>query len=138
VPVGRWVAIDFGAARCGVAITDPEHKMGFPHETVETPHLLAFLKTFHQTHIIERLIVGEPKQRSGDFSSIEPQIRTWINQFKNLFPDICIIRIDERYTSKIAAQTLALSGLKQKKHKHKLDQIAAALLLQTYLDSNPS
>jgi putative holliday junction resolvase len=135
--VGRWVAIDFGAARCGIAVTDVEHKMGFPLETIETKNLLNYISAYHLKESIERLIIGEPKQKDGNHSTIEPQILNWIAKFQNLFPDIRIIRVDERYTSKLAAHTLAISGLKQKKHKEKLDQIAAAILLQTYLDSSP-
>ena len=85
---------------------------------------------------IEKFVVGQPKQKDGNFSEVEKDILIFINQIKKIFPTTTIVRQDERFTSKIAFQAMIDGGLKKKQRKEKgmIDQVSATLILQSYLD----
>ena len=133
--MSRIIAIDFGTKRTGVAITDPLQIIASGLKTVATADLLDFLKELISSEKIETIVIGEPKQKDGTHSDVEREIKKFINSFSKLFSKIKIERIDERYTSKIAFQTMIDSGLKKKQRRNKalIDEISATILLQDYL-----
>ena len=94
----------------------------------------------HNIHntAVEKFIVGQPKQKDGSFSTVEKDILVFIRALENNFQSIPVIRQDERFTSKIAANSLIQSGAKKKTRQNKalVDQISATLILQSYLESN--
>ena len=104
-------------------------------KTVATADLLDFLKELISSEKIETIVIGEPKQKDGTHSDVEREIKKFINSFSKLFSKIKIERIDERYTSKMAFQTMIDSGLKKKQRRNKalIDEISATILLQDYL-----
>jgi len=133
--MGRIVAIDFGTKRTGVAVTDELQIIASGLTTVETPKLIDFLIEYIGSESVELLVIGEPKQRDGSHSQVEEPIQEFIEQLGKKLPDLKIERIDERFTSKIAFQTMIDSGLKkqQRRNKAMIDEISATIILQDYL-----
>ncbi len=135
--MGRILAIDYGGKRTGVAVTDELQIIASGLTTVDTKELLQFLKNYTRTEKVELILIGEPKQMDYSASETEDLIRPFIVKLKKQFPEIPIQRVDERFTSKIAFQTMIDSGLKKQQRKNKalIDEISATLILQSYLYS---
>jgi len=135
--MGRIVAIDFGTKRTGVAVTDELQIIASGLRTVETPKLIDFLKEYVNSESVELLVIGEPKQKDGSHSQVEVSIQQFIEELGKMMPDLKIERVDERFTSKMAFQTMIDSGLKKQKRRNKalIDEISATIILQDYLYS---
>ena len=134
--MARILALDFGKVRTGVAVTDELQMIASGLTTVPTVDLLSFLSEYTQKEAVEKFVVGLPKQMDGTPSESEKLIQPFLNKLKQQFPNISIERQDERFTSKMAIQTMIDGGMKKKKRqdKAKLDEISATLILQAYLD----
>lgn len=135
--MGRVLAIDYGEKRTGIAITDPLQIVASGLTTVDTNTLIDFLKNYCSEENVDLFVVGLPKQMNNHPSQSECLIKPFLKKLKSNFPRISIIRIDERFTSKIALRTIIDLGLKKSQRQNKLlvDQISATLILQSYLDS---
>ncbi len=133
--MGRILAIDFGEKRTGLAITDDLQIIASGLTTVDTKNLLSFLQEYTSKENVELFIVGKPLQMNHTDSESEKLIVKFLTSLKNQFTNIPIIRIDERFTSKMAFQTMIDSGLKKKQRKNKalIDEISATIILQSYL-----
>jgi putative holliday junction resolvase len=131
----RILAIDYGSKRTGIAITDELQLIASALTTIETTNLLSFLKTYFLQEQVEKVIIGSPSKHDGTPSESKSQIDAFIVVFKNNFPSIPILTLEERFTSKIAFQAMIASGISKKKRQYKglVDQIAATILLQDYL-----
>ncbi len=134
--MGCLVALDFGEKRTGIAHTDPFQIIASGLTTLSPNETLIFLEEYILKNDVEAIIVGQPKQKDGSFSSVESHILKFIFKLQNKLSNIKIIRHDERYTSKIASQVIVDSGIKKNKRKNKLlvDQISATVILQSYLE----
>ncbi len=132
------MAIDYGGKRTGIAVTDEMQIISSGLTTFETKHIFSFLETYFKTEKVSKIIVGEPKRLNNEASSIGAEINKFVEKLAGLYPQIEIIRMDERFTSKIAFQTMIDSGLKKKQRQNKalIDEIAATILLQDYMSSN--
>lgn len=132
------MAIDYGGKRTGIAVTDEMQIIASGLTTVDTKNIFTFLENYFKSENISKIIVGEPKRMNNEASSIGPEIDKFVDKLSKLYPQIEIIRIDERFTSKIAFQTMIDSGLKKKQRQNKalVDEIAATILLQDYMSSN--
>lgn len=132
------MAIDYGGKRTGIAVTDEMQIIASGLTTVETKNIFLFLENYFKTEKVSKIIVGEPKRMNNEASSIGAEINKFVEKLAQLYPQIEIIRIDERFTSKIAFQTMIDSGLKKKQRQNKalVDEIAATILLQDYMSSN--
>jgi putative Holliday junction resolvase len=135
----RILAIDYGLKRTGIAVTDDFQLIASGLTTVETPTLLAFLTTYFTKEKVEKVLIGEPKQMSGAPSQSAEMIDAFVLKFTKAFPEMKMERVDERFTSKMAFQTMIDSGLKKKQRQNKalIDEISATIMLQDYL-SRPS
>ena len=135
--MARILAIDYGMKRTGLAVTDALQIIASGLTTVNTNELLAFLKDYTSKEPVELFIVGEPKQMDNTASESEMLIAPFLKKLEQQFPNIPIQRVDERFTSKMAFQTMIDSGLKknQRKNKALVDEISATLILQSYLYS---
>ena len=133
--MARILAIDYGKKRTGIAVTDELQIIASGLTTVATHELLAFLKDYVEREEVELFLVGEPKQRDNTPSESEQLIKPFIEKLSVLFPEIPIKRVDERFTSKMAFQTMIDSGLskKQRQNKALVDEISATIILQSYL-----
>ncbi len=136
--MSRIMAIDFGMKRTGIAISDEMNLIASGLCTVETSQLMDFLKENIASKNISTLVVGLPTQIDGTPSAIEKNILFFIEDFQQLFPHIKVEREDERYTSKMAAETIYQSGIKKKKRQNKalLDETSATIILQSYMYNN--
>lgn len=132
----RILAIDYGSKRTGIAVTDVMQIIASGLTTVSTPELFPFLENYFAAEQVRKVIVGEPKRLNNEPSQIANEIEAFIVKFKNKFPEIEVIRMDERFTSKIAFQSMIDSGVRKKQRKNKalVDEIAATILLQDYLN----
>jgi putative Holliday junction resolvase len=133
--MGRILAIDFGEKRTGIAVTDELQLIASGLTTINTSVLIDFLKEYFKNEAVEIILVGEPKRHSNIPSDIEKQIKPFISKLKHTFPNLPIKRVDERFTSKMAFQTMIDSGLSKKKRRNKalIDEISATIILQSYL-----
>lgn len=133
--MGRILALDYGTKRTGVAVTDELKMIASGLKTVETPELLNFLNTYFENENVERVLVGEPKRMNDMPSESEVHIQEFLKKFSSKFPEMPLERVDERFTSKMAVQTMIDSGLKKKKRRDKalVDEISATIILQTWL-----
>ncbi|MFD0837504.1 Holliday junction resolvase RuvX [Mariniflexile aquimaris] len=135
--MARILAIDYGLKRTGLAVTDELQIIASGLTTVNSNELLTFLKDYLSKESVELFIVGEPKQMDNTASESEVLIVPFLKKLEAQFPKIPIKRVDERFTSKMAFQTMIDSGLKknQRKNKALVDEISATLILQSYLYS---
>ncbi|MEQ6124278.1 Holliday junction resolvase RuvX [Pseudotenacibaculum sp. MALMAid0570] len=133
--MGRILAIDFGEKRTGIAVTDELQIIASGLTTVDTKDLLSFLLDYVQKEKVDLFIVGEPKQMNNSESESEQYIQHFLTSLEKKIPNIPIKRIDERFTSKMAFQTMIDSGLKKKQRRNKalVDEISATIILQSYL-----
>lgn len=131
----RILAIDYGIKRTGIAVTDELQIIASGLTTVPSETAIAFLKDYFSKEEVIRVLIGEPKQMNGQASESTPVIEKFVTDFKVAFPDMKVDRVDERFTSKMAFQTMIDSGLKKKQRQNKglVDEIAATILLQDYL-----
>ena len=133
--MGRLLAIDYGSKRTGVAVTDEMQIIASGLTTVDTKNIINFLKSYIDKESVDLILIGLPKQMNNELSESEPLILKFIKTLDKELPDIPIHRVDERFTSKMAFQTMIDSGLNKKKRKNKalVDEISATLILQSYL-----
>ncbi len=134
--MGRILAIDYGKKRVGLACTDNCKIIATGLATVPANDIFSFLKEYLLKENVECFVVGEAKQLDNTPSESAKLIEVFVRQLRKTFPEIPIQRIDERYTSKIAFQSMIDSGLKKKQRQDKalIDTISATILLQTYLE----
>ncbi|MEL6973794.1 MAG: Holliday junction resolvase RuvX [Bacteroidota bacterium] len=134
--MARIMALDYGTVRTGIAVTDALQLIASGLATVETSKLMAFLKDYVAKEPVERLILGLPKQMDNTPSESEKDIQIFIQVLENELPELKVERQDERFTSKMAFQSMLDSGMKKSKRRQKglVDEISATLILQAYLD----
>ncbi|WP_353170526.1 Holliday junction resolvase RuvX [Flavobacterium sp.] len=134
--MARILSIDYGQKRTGIAVTDDFQIIASGLTTIPSTDIIAFLKTYFSKENVETVIIGEPKQMNGLPSESTEIIEKFITQFHTEFPNMKMERVDERFTSKMAFQTMIDSGLKKKQRQNKglIDEIAATILLQDYLN----
>jgi putative Holliday junction resolvase len=129
------MAIDYGKIRTGLAVTDPVRIIATALTTVDTPTLPKYLKEYCGREEVDIFVVGEARRMDGRPSESMQYIEPFVEELKKMFPEKEVVRVDERFTSKIAFQTMIDSGLKKKDRRNKgtIDQIAATIMLQDYM-----
>ena len=134
--MGRILSIDYGKKRTGIAVTDPLKIIATGLTTIETPKLVQFLKDYFSKEEVEEVIIGMPTNMDDSDTHATPLIRHFIKTFQKYFPTITISEVDERFTSKMASQAMLEMGLKKKQRQNKalVDEIAATIMLQEYLN----
>lgn len=132
----RILAIDYGLKRTGLAVTDPLQIIANGLTTVESPKLINFLKEYFKKEEVEMLIVGEPKNWDDTDTHATPLVKKIVERLKKEFPAIPITMVDERFTSKMASRAMIDMGMKKKQRQNKalVDEIAATIMLQEYLE----
>lgn len=133
----RLLAIDYGTKRCGIAVSDPLQIIANGLTTVHSKDLLAFLENYFAKEDVETIVVGEPKRMNGEATDATAHVEAFVKQLAKKFPSKKIARVDERFTSKMAFQTMIDSGLKKKDRRDKalIDEISATIILQSYMAS---
>lgn len=135
--MSRILAIDYGQKRCGIAVTDELAIIANALETVAAKDLITYLKNYLSKEDVSLFVIGEPKQMNNQPSDSARFINPFIGRLKIAFPNIPIARIDERFTSRIAFQSMIDAGLGKKARRNKdlVDSISATLILQSYLET---
>lgn len=133
---GRIIAIDYGQKRVGLAVTDPEQIIATSLTTVRSMDAISFLREYVSREPVVKFIVGEPRQMNYEKSESARFIDPFVRQLKKVFPEIPVERVDERFTSMMAVNTIRESGVKKKDRQNKalVDTVSATILLQSYLD----
>ena len=133
--MAKVLALDYGQKRTGIAVTDDMQIIASGLKTVETKLLFKFLEDYFKNEDVETVVLGEPKQMNFEASESEVYIQKFIKVFQQKYPKMPLVRVDERFTSKMAFQTMIDSGLskKQRQNKALVDEISATIILQSYL-----
>jgi putative Holliday junction resolvase len=134
--MGRIIGIDYGTKRIGLAVTDPLQIFASPLDTVGPDEFYSFIVNFLKTDVIDAFVIGYPVQMNNQPSESVNQINPFIKKLKRTFPDKQIHLIDERFTSKMALQTMIDGGVRKNDRRDKslVDKISASILLQSFLD----
>lgn len=130
------MAFDVGAKRIGVAVTDPLQIIAHAETTCDSREIHDFIKKYTHTETIESFVVGDPKNLDNTPTDATLLAKNFAKKLQNDYPEIPVHWIDERFTSKIASQSLREMGLKKKDRQNKslVDQVSAVLILQTFLE----
>ncbi len=134
--MARILSIDYGGKRTGLAVTDPLQIIATGLCTMETKNLIAFLKDYFLKETVELIIIGMPANLDDTDTHATPLVKNFIRQLQKNFPSIPVKEMDERFTSKLASQAMLQMGLKKKQRRNKglIDEIAATMMLQEYLN----
>ena len=133
----RILSIDYGSKRTGIAVTDPMKIIATGLAGIHTKELENFLTDYFKKEEVEAVIIGHPTNWDDSDTHATPLVQAFINRFKKVFPSIPIIKVDERFTSKLAVKSMVESGMKKKQRQNKnlVDEIAATIMLQEYLNT---
>ncbi|WP_339071756.1 Holliday junction resolvase RuvX [Chitinophaga sp. 180180018-2] len=131
------MAIDYGKKRTGLAVTDPLQLIASGLTTVATHDLVPFLKKYFATEPVEKILIGEPRNLDGNATDATALVTECIRILGKNFPTIPVVKVDERFTSKMAFRSMIDSGLKKKDRQNKalVDEISATIILQEYLQN---
>lgn len=135
IKLGRILAIDYGQKRVGFAATDELRICANSLETVHVTKAFDFIKAYVGKEKVDIIVVGEPKKMDNTNSESARFIEPFVNRLRKEFPEMEIVRVDERFTSKMAFQTMIDAGLKKKSRQNKelVDKISATIILQSYM-----
>ncbi len=135
--MARILAIDYGTKRVGIAVTDPLGMIAGALATVDTPRMFDFLSEYLTVNDCNRLVIGYPLTLRNEPAEVTREIDRFIERFASLYPYIEVIKYDERFTSKLAFDTILASGIGRRKRRDKavIDRISATIILQNYLES---
>lgn len=133
--MARILAIDYGGKRTGLAVTDPLQIIATGLTTIDSKELISFLKKYFSEEQVELIIIGEPKNWDESDTHATHLVKEAIKKLQKEFPLIPLKTVDERYTSKMARQSMVQMGMKKKDRRNKklVDEIAATIMLQEYM-----
>ena len=136
--MARILAFDYGTKRIGIAVTDPMQIIATGLDTIHPKDIIDYLKRYLQGEQVEGFVIGDPKQMNGLPSESAQHVKGFSTLLKKNFPDIPQHWVDERFTSKLAQQTIMQSGLKKsdRRDKSRVDTIAATIILQYFMENN--
>ncbi len=132
------MAVDYGAKRVGLAVTDPLQMIANPLTTVATKDIWDFLKDYLSNNEVSCLVVGDAKRSDGSPTHSTAIINAFVRKFEKVHPAVKVVLFDERYTSKMAQRAMIDAGAKKKTRQRKelIDTISAAIILQSFLESS--
>ena len=136
--MARVLAIDYGAKRTGLAVTDPLGIIATALEVVPSHELEGFLTNYFEKETVEKVVVGMPRKLDGTDTNATPLVKAFVNRFRKVFPNKELILHDERFTSKMALDSMIAGGTRKKDRQEKgnIDKVSATIILQSYLESN--
>lgn len=134
--MARILAFDFGTKRTGLAVSDEGKSFAFPLTVLNAAELLPFVQDYLKKEQVDTFVVGEPKHLSGELSGPREALDNFVRYLEKHYPNIPVHRVDERFTSSMAMQTMISMGTskKQRAQKEHTDQISAVIILQSYLE----
>ncbi|MCF0072425.1 Holliday junction resolvase RuvX [Dyadobacter sp. CY261] len=133
----RLLAIDYGAKRSGIAVTDPLKIIATALDTVPTHQLADFLKKYTLAEEVEAFVVGMPKKLDNTDSENAARVSAFVKTLQKTFPEIPVHLHDERFTSSMALQSMIAAGSKKsdRRDKGNIDKVSATIILQSYMES---
>lgn len=133
--MAKIIALDIGGKRTGIAETDPLQIIASPRDTVPTNDVLIFLSKQFEREEYETIVIGEPLNPQGGDSHNSELVRKFTDKIRKQFPKMKVVLQDERYTSKMAMESMIAAGVKKMKRREKgeIDKVSAAIILQSYL-----
>ena len=134
--MGRILSIDYGNVRVGLAVTDPLKIIATRLTTVPANDIWDFLADYFAREEVEMVLVGYPKQLNNEPSEAIRYINPFLKKFQVIYKDMPVKLMDERFTSKMAFQTMIDAGVKKKDRQNKatIDGVSATIILQSYLE----
>lgn len=134
----KIIALDYGAKRTGIAYAEFPLFIAHSLITIRSNELLDYLRKITSESNVVKIVIGEPKSLDGSLTDVSLSVYKLKKTINKILPDIEVVFYDERFTSKIAQQTMILGGMKKSKRrvKENVDKIAAVVILQGYLLSN--
>jgi putative holliday junction resolvase len=134
--LARVIGIDYGKKRVGIAVTDPQKIIATSLTTVLSHEVLQFLDDYFSREKVECVVVGWPVNMNYENSESMVYVKQFLAALQRKFPDMRVETMDERFTSRIAAQSMIQSGMKksERRKKENVDMISAAIILQSYLE----
>ena len=134
--MGRILAIDYGNKRVGLAVTDPLKIIATRLTTVAANDIWVFLADYFSREEVELVLVGYPKQLNNEPSEAIRYINPFLKKFQQVYVNMPVKLMDERFTSKMAFQTMIDAGVKKKDRQNKatIDGVSATIILQSYLE----
>jgi len=134
--MSRILAIDYGTKRTGLAVTDEEKIIARALDTVPTAKVIEYLKSYIIKENVSMIVIGMPRQMNNTPSTLTPVVEQFIVKLKKTFSEIPVMTVDERFTSKIAMQSMLMDGTKKSERRNKglVDQRSAVLILQSYME----
>jgi len=135
--MSKLLAIDYGQKRVGIAVTDNEQIIASGLTTVHSKDILTFLEDYLSKEKVECFVIGEAKNLDNSPSESARFIEPFVKKLSEKFPHISIVRVDERFSSKMAFQSMIEAGVNKKTRRDKalVDKISATIILQSYLES---
>lgn len=136
--MGRFLSIDYGSKRCGIAVTDPLRIIAAGLTTVSPGDLLVFLETYMKEEVVDNIVIGLPLHEDGSKGQLYETVLRLGLEIQKRFPAIKLDYWDERYTSRMAKDIIRMSGAKRKKRQDKatVDKVSAGIILQEYLEQS--
>ena len=134
--MGRILAIDYGKKRVGIAVTDPSQIIATKLATIPAHSIWDFLEEYFSSEQVDEVVIGYPRQMNNQASGAVVYINPFIKKFKQKYPGMPLEMVDERFTSKMAFQTMIDGGVRKKARKDKamVDAISATIILQSYME----
>lgn len=134
--MARILAIDYGAKRIGLAVTDPLKLIATPLETIHSKDLVSYLKQYLEREAVEAFVVGMPKKLDNTDTNATQMAKGCVTILKKNFPHVPIHLQDERFTSQIAMGAMIAGGMKKKDRQNKanIDRLSATIILQSFLE----
>ena len=132
----RLIGIDYGRRRTGLAASDPLGIFASALDTVDSTKLIDYLKNYAEKERIVHFVVGYPVNLNGRPAEAQADVDAFLKTLGKAFPGIPVTLEDERFTSVMAHRAMIDGGMKYKdrRNKESVDKIAAAIILQGYLD----
>ncbi len=132
----RYIGIDYGRKRTGIAASDPLGIFASALDTIDSTKLIDYLKNYANGERILAFVVGYPVNMDGKPSEAQADVDVFLKQLDKAFPGVPVHLEDERFTSVLAQRVMIDGGMKKSERREKgsVDRISAALILQSYLD----
>ncbi|MDR0510175.1 MAG: Holliday junction resolvase RuvX [Rikenellaceae bacterium] len=136
--MGRILAIDYGARRTGIAVSDPLRIIAGGLETVPTHTLMQWLRSYMATNEVDTIVVGKPVRMDGSPSESMALVEPFFRALLREFPAAKVVWHDERFTSVMAQRAIREAGVPKMKRRDKalVDKVSATIILQSYMESS--
>lgn len=137
--MSRILAIDHGSKRVGLAVTDPLRIIATALDTIPEREVIAYLQAYVAKEAVEGFVVGLPMGLNGKPTDATAGVENFIARLRKLFPGQWVETVDERFTSRMAQQTMLASGKGRmaRRDKGALDRISATIILQGWMEQRP-